>query len=270
MIITAADHQSDGMHFSCAFESGTLSGAYWITIVCQDGQLLPIPRANLWHLTSGFAEEIRGTDAREIVRKIFSEIHQPYPILARFSRDLCVYENPHARSLAQFVQEVRPAGDDVDAAQQITASGPPVRDVAYVIAPNGRSADWDLPESMHMASGSAEIHAERPDDLHINTSSDGEGFLVLAITRCLGWSASIDGHRVPIHAVDGPFMGVRVPAGEHVIHLTFRPILMWAGTAAALFSFSGAWIGVILGATLRRRRSCRLVHPAERNRAMAA
>jgi hypothetical protein len=270
MTITAADRQSDGIHFSCTFESGTLSGAYWITIVSPDGQPLPVPRVNLWHLTSGFAKETQETDAREVMRKIRSGIREPYPMLARFPGHLCVYENPHARSLAQFIQEVRPARDDSDASQRITAPGPPVRDLAYIIAPNGRSADWELPGSVPVASGSAEIHAERPDDLQIKTSSHGEGFLVLAITRCIGWSANIDGHHVPIHGVDGPFMGVRVPPGDHFVQLTYRPILLWAGTAAALLSFGGAWIGVILGGFLRRRRSCRLVQPAEGTRAMAA
>jgi len=270
MTVTSADRQADGRHFSCAFESGTISGAYWITLVNPDGQPLPFPRVNLWHLTSGFAERTRGTDAREVIRKIRSGIQQPYPVLARFPGDLCVYENPHARSLAQFVAEVRPAHDDVDAAQRITAPGPPVCDLAYVVAPNGRSADWNLPGPVRLSSGAVEVHAERPDDLRISTSSDGHGFLVLAITRCIGWSASVDGHHVPIHTVDGPFMGLRVPPGEHVVRFTFRPVLMWAGTLAAILTFAGAWIGVMLGAIVRLRKERCVSHLPGPRQAMAA
>jgi hypothetical protein len=252
---TPSDHHVDGTHFACSFDSGALSGAYWITLISQEGNPLPAPHVTLWHLTSGFAEVARGTDPREMVRKIRSAIRQPYPELARFPGDVCVYANPDARSLAHFVGEVRPARDDVDAARRITAPGPPVRDLAYVIAPNGRSADWLLAGPVRMAGGVAEVRSDRPDDLWINTSSEGEGFMVLAITKCIGWSATIDGSRVPIHAVDGPFMGIRVPPGEHTVHLTFRPVLMWAGTLAAVVFFGGAWLGIIVGAILRLRQA---------------
>src|SRR5206468_3470214 len=238
--------------------------------VSLDGQPIPTPRVTLWHLTRGFAEATRGADPREVIRKIRSGLDQPYPLLARLPGDICVYENPQARSLAHFVREVRPAHDDLDAAERITAPGPPVRDLAYVIAPNGRSADWELSGPVRMSEGAVEVHSERPNDLHISTSSDGEGFMVLAVTRCIGWSASIDGQSVPIHAVDGPFMGIRVPSGEHRVHLRFRPVLMWAGTFAAIFSFGGAWMGVILGAILRRRKARRVTAPRGANLAKAA
>ena len=57
-------------------------------------------------------------------------------------------------------------------------------------------------------------------------------------------------------------MGIRVPAGEHLVHLRFRPVLMWAGTFAAILSFGGAWMGVILGAILRRRKARRVTAPS--------
>src|SRR5439155_14289385 len=133
----------------------------------------PIPRVTVWHLTRGFAEATRGADPREVIRKIRSGFDQPYPLLARLPGDICVYENLRARSLAHFVREVRPAHDDLDAAERITAPGPPVRDLAYVIAPNGRSAGWALSGPVHMSEGAVELHSERPDDLHISTSSDG-------------------------------------------------------------------------------------------------
>jgi uncharacterized membrane protein YfhO len=79
--------------------------------------------------------------------------------------------------------------------------------------------------------------------------------MVLAVTKCIGWSATIDGYHVPIHSVDGPFMGIRVPPGDHVVRLTFRPVLMWAGAAAAVVFFGGAWLGIIVGAILRLRQS---------------
>jgi hypothetical protein len=268
MKITASDYQPDGIHFSCTFESGTISGAYWITLIETNDAgerpgSLPIPHVNLWHLTSGFAERIRGADPRDVIRKIHSSIAQPYSLLARFPDDICVYENPNARSLAHFVREVRPADDDLDAAEQITSPGPPVRDLAYVVAPNRHCNDWVLAAPIIMSTGTAKLRSEYPDDLRISASCDGEGFMVLAITRCIGWSATIDGRGVPIHAVDGPFMGIRVPEGDHEIRLIFRPVLMWAGTLAPAIVFGSAWTGLIIIGFIRRGRQKRIFQDSQ-------
>jgi hypothetical protein len=262
MMPIAGDYQADGIHFACIFESGTISGAYWITLIANNEggdhpRSFAIPHVSIWHLTSGFAETIRGADPRDVIRNIRSDMAQPYPLLARFPDDICVYENPNARSLAHFVREVRPAHDDLDAAEQITRPGLPVRDLAYIVSANGRSKDWELTGPVSVSVGNAQVDC-RPDDLRINTSCDGEGFMVLAITRCIGWSASIDGRRVPIHGVDGPFMGVRVPEGEHLIQLTFRPVLMWAGTIVAAVVFGSAWTGLFIVGFLRRGRQKRI------------
>jgi len=73
MMMTDSDYQSDGMHFACTFESGNISGAYWITVVSSPlspegkGRVrgsawmdsLTNSRVTVWHLTSGFAEATR-------------------------------------------------------------------------------------------------------------------------------------------------------------------------------------------------------------------
>ncbi len=245
-----------GIHFACVFQSGQLSGSFWISLECQDGAALLPPEIKIWHLTAEYGKSALDADPREVARKLHSGLRQPYPVLASFPDDLRVYENPLARALAGFVKEVRPAASDMEAAERITAPGPPVRDLAYIVAPGGRSQGWDLSgPSFFEEGGAAELYCRRPDDLTVYTLNRGEGFLVLAVTRCLGWSATIDGKKVPIHAVDGPFMGVRVPAGEHTIRFRFRPVLMWAGSLVAGLFFSGAWIVVIVGAIRGRRRA---------------
>jgi hypothetical protein len=38
-----------------------------------------------------------------------------------------------------------------------------------------------------------------------------------------GWSASVDGHSVPVHQVNGLFQSVTVPAGRNTVHFSYRP-----------------------------------------------
>lgn len=40
-----------------------------------------------------------------------------------------------------------------------------------------------------------------------------------------GWSATVDGHRVPVVEADGAFIAVAAPAGRHTVRLTWRPPL---------------------------------------------
>jgi hypothetical protein len=215
-------------------------------------------RFNVWHLTPAFAETARLTDAHEVTRRVYEGIRQPYPVVAEVEPGICIHRNADARALATLVREVRPADSDLDAARQILTPGRPVRELTYAVAPGGRSADLSLEGPRYFAGGTAEICADRPDDIRVTTTTAGEGFLVLAVTRCVGWTATIDGEEAPIHAVDGPFMGVCVPPGEHEVRFRYRPLLVWVGTAAALTALGGAWLGVLFGTVLRAARgSCR-------------
>jgi Bacterial membrane protein YfhO len=266
-----SDHQAGGIHFACLFDSGTRSGSFWITLECQDGQALSPPEIKLWHLTAAYAKSARLVDPRKVIEKLRAGLRQPYPMLARLPDEVRVYENPEARPMAGFVREVRPAANDVDAAERITSPGPPVRDLAYVVAPGGCSQDWDLSRPVHFEPGGhAGLYCRRPDDLTVYTINRGEGFLVLPVTRFLGWSATIDGKKATIHAVDGPFMGVRVPAGEHTIRFRFRPVLVWAGTTAAVLILGGAWVAVGIGSIRRRRGNLRAADSVEAAHGMAA
>jgi len=164
-----------------------------------------------------------------------------FPVIARFSTSV-VCLNPRARDLATFVQDVRPASTPLSAADAILGAYRPVREVAYVVAPDGRSADLALDGPRTFSAGTAALTSRAADDICVQTTAAGEGFLVLAVTRCAGWSATVDGCSVPLHAVDGPLMGVRVPAGTHQVRLHFRPVLVWLGTVLAGLALAGAWL----------------------------
>ena len=133
----------------------------------------------------------------------------------------------------------------LEAADHILRPDLPVRDLAYVVAPEGRSGDLALSGPRRFSTGTTRVLSTAPDDIRVQTTSEGEAFLVLTVTRCAGWSAAIDGTAVPLHAVDGPLIGVHVPPGTHEVRLQFRPVLVWTGTAIAVVALGAAWLAVL-------------------------
>jgi hypothetical protein len=247
--------QGERQRFALACNLGANWGGFWITFECPDGQALELARLELWQLTQEFAPAALCSDPWEVARRLREGRRQPYPVVASFPDDVHIHENPEARELATLVREVRPALSDVDAARQTLRPGPAVRELSHVVAPDGRSHNLSIPGPRRFAGGTAALRSYRADDITVSTATEGEGFLVLAVTRCAGWSATVDGVPVPIHAVDGPLMGVRVPAGQHTVRFRFRPVLVWAGMAAAALALGGVWGAVLIVAVRRRRRA---------------
>lgn len=209
-----------------------------------EGNGMPAARLvdfEIWELTPTFAAKVEGRDPAAVWQLIQQQTSNPYPPLMKVGTDVTVYENPAARPLASFVSEVRPTSTDMEAAAATLASDRPVHEVCHVVAPGGRSNAWCITSPAAFASGTADVVSHRPDDIPIRTFNAGDGFLVLTVTRCKGWSATIDGQPTPIHAVDGPLMGVRVPPGDHLVRFVFRPVLAWAGIALAISALGGAW-----------------------------
>jgi hypothetical protein len=72
-----------------------------------------------------------------------------------------------------------------------------------------------------------------------------QGMVILNDTYYPGWQATVDGQPVRIEEADGIFRGVAVPAGEHVIEMTYRPMSVIVGgimTLLAALAAAGAWV----------------------------
>jgi hypothetical protein len=206
------------------------------------------------------AVESAGRSARPAAATGGPPAESPYVLLESFADGTHVYENRQARPPAMLVQEVRPVASVVEAAARTAAAdGPAPRAVAHVVLPAGSNLDIAPNRPTRFATGRADIVRYRGDDIWLHTAAGGDSFLVLAVTRCMGWSATIDGEGVPIHAVDGPLMGIRVPPGRHTVRLRFRPVLVWAGVGVALAVFGTTWGGLALarwrGAAVAQRRA---------------
>jgi hypothetical protein len=97
-------------------------------------------------------------------------------------------------------------------------------------------------------------------------STDGHGLyhfvaqrpaiLVVSYAWLAGWTARVDGHRVPVARADGIVIGVPVPAGRHVVTLDFSPPGWTTGRDLTLVT-AAISVGYVAGVSIRRRRRLR-------------
>jgi hypothetical protein len=84
----------------------------------------------------------------------------------------------------------------------------------------------------------AEIVEYLPNRIRVNAK--GPGTLVLSEINYPGWTAAIDGRRVPVRTAGTIFRAVELEAGDHQVLFRFRPLSVYAGifgglTAAGLY-----------------------------------
>lgn len=83
-------------------------------------------------------------------------------------------------------------------------------------------------------SAPVEYSRPSPDIMLIKTGSPSEGTLRIIEAWDIGWSAFVDGSRVPIEKLDGFIMGVKVPGGPHTVRLEFHTPGVLAGWLLSL------------------------------------
>ena len=99
--------------------------------------------------------------------------------------------------------------------------------------------------------GRAEVktRADGPD-LWLDVEAREPAWIVVSETHWKGWRAiDGEGREIPLHFANLAFLGLRVPAGEHRIHLVYRPRSFDAGLAIAGLAVLG-----VGGAVWIRRR----------------
>lgn len=83
--------------------------------------------------------------------------------------------------------------------------------------------------------GAAEYRERRAGRLRIETAANGPGLLVVSEAYDRDWQASLDGAAVPVERANVRFRGVRVPAGRHLVEMTYAPrTVAWGLAASAL------------------------------------
>ena len=135
-------------------------------------------------------------------------------------------------------------------------------------SPPGRSARGDA-----TGSGTAAYRQVDPEHAVVRTNATASGWLVVRNPYDRNWHATVDGRAVPIRVADYLLQGIPVPAGTHVVELSYRdPAIAWGISASV-----AGWI-VLLGVIAwlwRRERVARRERraqgrPDERDLLMAA
>jgi hypothetical protein len=102
------------------------------------------------------------------------------------------------------------------------------------------------------APASLGIRRDTNDEVRADVDADGAGYLVVADALQDGWSATVDGHSVPLVNADHAVVAVPVPEGEHVVRLRADPGGWRSGVVVSLAALVLV-LGVLVFWLVRRR-----------------
>jgi hypothetical protein len=100
-------------------------------------------------------------------------------------------------------------------------------------SPVARDPRWDP------AKASVRLLSRAPGRLNLSASLPGDGILVVFNSFEKGWHARVDGAARRVLPADGAFQGMRLPAGEHVVELRYRPRALLLGIAVGVAGILG-------------------------------
>ncbi len=137
-----------------------------------------------------------------------------------------LYENTRALPRAFAVHRVVHAANSSGAIQALAGG---------TVAPASAVVIEDPGAPSPTGSGPSTVTIERDEPLRVDLSASmtGDGYVVLADTNYPGWQATLDDVATPIHAANGLFRAVFVPAGPHRVSFQYTP---WAVYRGALLS----------------------------------
>jgi hypothetical protein len=101
------------------------------------------------------------------------------------------------------------------------------------------------------ASGDARITRFQPEEVTVQTRSEGPALLVLAEAFFPGWHASVDGAAAPIGRADFLARAVLVPAGTHEVRFWYEVPSVRAGLHVTLATLA---CGIVVAVTRMRKR----------------
>ena len=143
---------------------------------------------------------------------------------------------------------IQKASGEEDAWQQLEkalAENPPARAALIV-------EDWQGKEPTACqadASAAIRLVSERPDRLTLEVQASADGWVLVSDTWYPGWQAHLDGQSVGLYRGNYLFRAVPVPAGKHLIDISYTPVEFYLGV---LFSILGLLALMIMRGILNR------------------
>ena len=147
---------------------------------------------------------------------------------------ISVYENHDCLPRAYAVRRVKPA-DDIGAIRREFESGGFDPSEIALVAP----ADANALGRAEFASGTVRITRYEADEVQIDATFAGTGFLVLADQFYPGWKAYVNGKETAVYRVNGILRGIMVPAGSHSILFAYRPRHIYVAGIVAVVCLAG-------------------------------
>lgn len=111
-----------------------------------------------------------------------------------------------------------------------------------------------------VVSGQARIVAERSREVVVEASADTDAFLLLADTFYPGWTADVDGQRVPLYRANISVRGIQLPKGQHRVRFAYDAGTYLRGLALTIVALSCLvlWTGASWALDRRARRQADL------------
>ena len=99
---------------------------------------------------------------------------------------------------------------------------------------------------------SFKVVTDNPEHIRVDVDAGGAGFVEVADAIQDGWTATVDGHSATLLDADHALVAVAVPAGHHVIDVTYHATGQRKGFAVSFLSLL-VLLGIGVGPFIRRR-----------------
>jgi hypothetical protein len=159
-----------------------------------------------------------------------------------------IFENPTAFPRAWIVHAAQEVAPGAAITALVNDPPPDLRSVAIL--------ETSLPslEPTDSAGEAVSVTRAAADKLRVDVNARASGLLVLSEIAFPAWHATLDGQTAPILTADGALRAISVPAGQHVIEMTYQSTALEAGLALTAMTAAALTTLAILHFSSRVRR----------------
>ncbi len=121
---------------------------------------------------------------------------------------------------------------------------------AYLVAPG---SNGNLPALNAMQRLATPVHTVTlaPEQETFTFSNSTSAYVVIAIPAFPGWTATLDGHPVPVQLIAGTLPAIKVGPGAHMFRYTYTPTYLPLGIFLSLLGLLAALVWLIVGVRVR-------------------